>query len=235
MLNFDFVSYKNQLEACRMTGGLVPHPAFQLLQSPSGLPMTTPWSVCAVGQPVQPSKPQLDFRLPSASPAPASGPVLSCPSVYVPPVTRSLPDASETWSDLQFCPRAAFWNVWTDYDACRNGEDGMEIHAAFEIDNSQNRKLQAIAFFHADDGYGDPVPTNAEGFQTTAGGLCVWKYFAPPYQFTDFGDFRLFLPYRTIAFENCGVRGLKFYIALREKAPATSVLTRSDWQRFKLT
>jgi hypothetical protein len=233
---FDFVSYRNQLEACRMTGGLVPHPAFQLLKSPSGLPMTTPWSVCAVGQPVQPPKPVFEFRFPAVSPAPASGPVLSCPSVYVPPpVTRALPDESEPWSDLQFCPRAAFRNVWTDYNVCRNGEDGMEIHAAFEIDNSQNREFRAIAFFHADDGYGDPVPTNAEGFQTTTGGLCVSEYFKPPYQFTVYRDFRLFLPYRTMPFGNGFVWRLKFYIVLREENRSETELAKSNWQRFTLT
>ncbi len=232
---FDFVSYKNQLEACRMTGGLVPHPAFQLLKSPSGLPMTTPWSVCAVGQPVQPSKPQVDFRFPAAPPTPASGPVLSCPAVYVPPVTRFLPDASEIWSDLQFCPRAVFRNVWTDHNVCSNGEWGMEIHAAFEIHNSQNREFQAIAFFHADDGYGDPVPTRAEGFQTTTGGLCVWEHFTPPYRLTEFRDFWLFLPYRTICSGHGVEWRLKFYIALREEDRSGTVLTKSDWQRFTLT
>jgi hypothetical protein len=64
---FDPVSYKNQLEACRMTRGLVPHPAFQLLKSPTGLPMTTPWTVCAVGRsPVPtPTKGLFDFRAPA--------------------------------------------------------------------------------------------------------------------------------------------------------------------------
>lgn len=231
---FDFVSYRNQLEACRMTGGLVPHPAFQLLKSPSGLPMTTPWSVCAVGEPVQPSKPQLDLRLPAASPVPASGPVLSCPSAYVPPVTRSLPDESETWSDLQFCQRGAFCQVWTDYNVWRNGEHGMKIHAAFEIDNSQNREFRAIAFFYADDGYGDPVPTSAAGFQTTLGGLCTWEYFTPPYRFTEYRDFWLFLPYRTISSGHGVAWRLKFYLVLREE-DRPGVLTKSDWQRFTLS
>ncbi len=235
MLNFDFVSYKNQLEACRMTGGLVPHPAFQLLKSPSGLPMTTPWSVCAVGQPAQPPKPKVDLRFPVAPPTPAQGPVLSCPSVYVPPPTPSLPNAGETWSDLEYCPRAAFQKVWTDHNVCRNGEHGMKIHAAFEIDNSQNREFRAIAFFHADDGYGDPVPTSVESFQTTTGGLCVWEYFNPPYQFTVYRDFRLFLPYGTMPFGSGFVWRLKFYMVLREEDCPKTELAKSNWQRFTLT
>lgn len=232
---FDFVSYRNQLEACRMTGGLIPHPAFQLLKSPSGLPMTTPWIVCAVGQPVQPPKPAVEFRIPAASPTPVSGPVLSCPPVYVPPVTLSFSDASETWSDLQFCPRAAFRNVWTDYDACCGGEWGMEIHADFEIENSQNREFQALAFFHADDGYGEPVPTSAEGFQTTAGDLCVWDYFTPPYQVTEYRDFLLFLPYRTFCFGYGVEWRLKFYVLLREEERPETELAKSDWQSFTLS
>jgi hypothetical protein len=232
---FDFVSYKSQLEACRMTGGLVPHPAFHLLKSPSGLPMTTPWSVCAVGEPVQPPKPAVEFRPPAALPITASVPVLSCPSVYVPPVTRWLPAASETWNDLQFGSRAAFQNVWTDHNVRRNGDYGMEIHTAFEIDNSQDREFQAIAFFHADDGYGDPVPTNAEGFQTTMGDLCAWKYFTPPFQFTEYSDFRLFLPYRTICPGHGVEWRLKFYVVLRQGERLGRVLAKSGWRRFTFT
>ncbi len=218
-----------------MTGGLVPHPAFQLLKSPTGLPMTTPWSVCAVGQPVQPPKPAVEFRLPAAPPITASVPVLSCRSVYVPPVTRSLPAASETWNDLQFGPRAAFQGLWTDHNVRRNGERGMEIHAAFEIDYARNREFQAIAFFHADDRYGDPVPTSEEGFQTTTGGLCVWDYFTPPYQFTEYRDFRLFLPYRTICSGHGFEWRLKFYMVLREENQPETELAKSDWQSFTLS
>jgi hypothetical protein len=232
---FDFVSYRNQLEACRMTGGLVPHPAFQLLKSPSGLPMITPWIVCAVGQPVQPPKPAVEFRIPAAPPPPVSGPVLSCPPIYVPPVKRSLHDAGETWSDPQFGPGASFQSVWTDHNVRQNGEYGMEIHAAFEIDNSQNREFQAIAFFYADDWYGDPVPTSAEGFQTTTGGLCVWENFTPPYQFTEYRDFRLFLPYRTICSGDGVAWCLKFHVVLREEGRAQMELAKSDWQRFTIT
>jgi hypothetical protein len=78
------------------------------------------------------------------------------------------------------------------------------------------------------------VITSAEGFQTTKGGLCVWEYFTPLYRIAEFRDFWLFLPYRTIPFENCGVPGLKFYIALREEDRPATPLAKSDWQRFTL-
>jgi hypothetical protein len=231
----DFESYRNQLEACRITGGLVPHPAFQLMQSPSGLPMTTPWSVCAVGKPVQPSKPALNVRLPENPPVPAMRPWLDGASFEIAPVARSIPNASLMWRDLQCCRRATFWRVWTDYNVRRNGEDGMEIHAAFEIHNSQNREFQAIAFFYTDEGHGAPVMTSAEGFQTTKGGLCVWEYFTPLYRIAEFRDFWLFLPYRTIPFENCTMQSLKFYVVLREEDQPATALAKSDWQRFTLT
>ncbi len=143
--------------------------------------------------------------------------------------------ARETWSDLQFSPRAEFQSVWADHNVRHNGEYGMEIHAPFEIDNSQNRELQAIAFFHADDGYGDPVPTSAEGFQTTAGDLCTWEYFTPPYQITIYRDFRLFLPYRTIPCGHGVLWRLKFYVVLREEYLDETGLAKSDWQQFMLT
>lgn len=53
----DFVTYQNQLEACRLTHGLVPHPAFQPMTSSNGMPLTSPWQVCALGQTAEKTKP----------------------------------------------------------------------------------------------------------------------------------------------------------------------------------
>lgn len=60
---FDFVSYRNQLEACKKTFGIVPHPAFERLEAPSGQPMTTPWIVCAVGRPAKQTEPADHFSI----------------------------------------------------------------------------------------------------------------------------------------------------------------------------
>lgn len=62
-LIFDVVSYRNQLEACKRTFGIVPHPAFERLEAPSGQPMTTPWIVCAVGRPAEQAKPANDVSI----------------------------------------------------------------------------------------------------------------------------------------------------------------------------
>ncbi len=46
----DPITYKNQREACRLTWGLVPHPMFNPVKSPSGLPFTSPLQVCLLGR-----------------------------------------------------------------------------------------------------------------------------------------------------------------------------------------
>ncbi len=143
--------------------------------------------------------------------------------------------ARSSWQHFEFRvqPRAAFGGVWMEHNVWCCGEKGMMIHAAFEIHNSQNREFQAIAFFHSDDARGEPVLTGADGFRTTDKGLCVSNLFTPSYQFTEFEDFRLFLPYRTIPVENPVTPTIKFYIALREMHRPSTVLTRSEWQRFR--
>jgi len=386
---FDFVSYRNQLKGSRMTGGIVPHPAVRLLQSPLGFPMTTPWSVCAVGRPVGRANVLLAFSSPAEFHVPAISPALPPLSFGVPPAAPPFPKVTETWRNslgsteydpeeirryeervrrppepsveiedvwtehearrdgrdgmvihaqfssanlwgesLQaialfhyddtvrapvesqaagFCtkdgdlcvsrrfspsyqrsvyrdfqlflpletlhfrncgvwnfkyevvirstepywtqfarspwqhfefrlkPRAAFQDVWMEHSVWRGGEKGMVIHAAFEIHNSQEREFQAIAFFHFDDARGEPVPTDADGFRTTEKSLCVSKQFTPSYQFTEFEDFRLFLPYRTIPFETFAAQNLKFYIAVRAQDGTSAPLIRSGWQRFRFT
>jgi hypothetical protein len=385
---FDFVSYRNQLKASRMTGGIVPHPAVRLLQSPLGFSMTTPWSVCAVGQPAEPAMPAFDFCSAAESHVPASSPAFPPLSFGIPPAAPSFPVAPprqhdlgltdydreeirryeermrrppEPWVEIEnvwteynarcdgregmlihtefssanlwgeglqaiaffyyddtvpapvesqtagfrtqdgdLCvsarfspsfqrsvyrdfqlflpletlhfrncgvwnfkyvvvvrstepywtefarspwqrfefrvqPRAAFRDVWMEHNVWRGGDKGMVIHAAFEIHNSEEREFQAIAFFHSDEARGEPIPTDADGFRTTDKGLCVSKLFTPPYQFTEFEDFQLFLPYWTVPSGDLRGRGLKFYIAIRAQDGTSAPLIRSGWQRFRFT
>ncbi len=145
--------------------------------------------------------------------------------------------ARSPWRRFEFRvqPRAAFRDVWMEHSVWFGGEKGMMIHAAFEIHNSQHREFQAIAFFHSDDTRGEPVPTDADGFRTTDKSLCVSKRFTPPYQFTEFEDFQLFLPYWPVpSGYTCG-RDLKFYIAIRTQDGTSTPLIRSGWQRFRFT
>lgn len=69
----DLVTYKAQLKACKMTGGIVPHPAFVPLKSPTGFPMTNPMEVCLLGRPAKPAQPPMPIRPPSPSTADFSG------------------------------------------------------------------------------------------------------------------------------------------------------------------
>ena len=170
--------------------------------------MRTPWIVCAVGKPVQPSKPLLDIRLPDDPPAPASRPLLHHPSFEIAPVTRSIPDASEMWRDLRFDDtdggesfrreadvrrqaegRVEIEEIWTEFGVEREGSCGLLIHAHFTSINLHNRGLQAIAFFYHDDGIGGEVESSSDEFSATHGGLCVARDFSPPYRRAIYDDF----------------------------------------------
>ena len=45
----DFTTYENQAKACEMTMGLIPHPMVEPLESPTGMPLTSPMQVALLG------------------------------------------------------------------------------------------------------------------------------------------------------------------------------------------
>jgi len=79
-----------------MTGGLVPHPAFQLLKSPNGLPMTTPWQVCALGQTVKVGAPAHSRPRPFATAPQYNRPRTAYESVVPAPPLRRRPAAVDS-------------------------------------------------------------------------------------------------------------------------------------------
>jgi len=245
MLNFDFVSYKNQLEACRKTWGLVPHPTFERLQAPSGLPMTTPWSVCAVGRKAEPEAAR-NFN----SLARTETPVLAPARVHFPEFdtqqpTRSISRAIDTIETdreehrraeeearRQTLPRAEIKSVWTNYDARRGGRDGMLIHTQFTTANLETEELSAIASVYYD-GTQRPVESAEEAFCATDGTLCVSDFLRPRYRNGLYQDFRLFLPLDAFRIHGSGLWKLKFEVVIRRVEPTWAVLTRSPWQNFE--
>jgi hypothetical protein len=76
----DSITRKNQIEACRLTGGLVPHPNFKPLYSWNGLPLGSPFQVALCGRPAN-----------SAVSAPDQP-----TSTYVPPSIQAAPQMPDT-------------------------------------------------------------------------------------------------------------------------------------------
>src|SRR5581483_845998 len=93
----DFVTYENQLKACQLTGGLVPHPAFQPMKSANGMPLTTPWQVCALGQIAEDTKPA--YR-PRPNPEDCSRPWAVADEVYSAPILSTPPAVA--FAPMQF-------------------------------------------------------------------------------------------------------------------------------------
>jgi len=241
---FDFVSYKNQLEACKQTWGLVPHPAFERLEAPSGLPMTTPWSVCAVGRKAEPEPAKSFYSLASTETPVSPRARVSFPEFDTQPPTRSIARAVDTIEtdreerrraeEEARCraePRVEISDIWTDHSVECDGRDGMLIHTAFTSANLQDRNLQAIAFFYYD-GTQKPVASALKEFSTSEGGLCVAEDFSPRYQRAKFSGFWLFLPLDAFRIKSKGTWRLKFEVVIRRAEPTWAVLTRSPWQYF---
>jgi hypothetical protein len=253
MMNFDFVSYKNQLEACRKTFGLVPHPAFERLEAPSGQPMTTPWIVCAVGRPGEKAKPANYYSLATSAETTTPCRVSPFPSFDVEPPLPSIPDARGIWRDFEFTetdaeeirrcedearrrtlPRAEIKSVWTEYDVRLDGHDGIMIHAQFRTANLENEELSAIASFYFD-GTERPVESAWEAFSTSDGTLCVSYFFRPRYRNTLFRDLQMFLPLDAFRLQGNGLWRLKFEVVIRRSEPTWAVLAQSPWQHFEIT
>ena len=132
----DFVTYKNQLEACRRTGGLgVPHPAFQPLKSKTGMPLTSPWQVIALGQ-----------RVKTTQPASRPRPLVATPPTNIPSVSQSLWTAaqSEPYSahveeeyDEGLLQRVATWVARAVYVTVLAGGIGVIVYVGFAIFGSR--------------------------------------------------------------------------------------------------
>lgn len=252
-LIFDVVSYRNQLEACKKTFGIVPHPAFERLEAPSGQPMSTPWIVCAVGRPAQQAEPANNFSLTSPTEPTVTHRAAPFPSFDFEPPLPAIPDARTTWRDLDFAkddaeeirryeekarlrtmPRVEIKNVWTDYDVARDGMAGMLIHTQFASANLQNEGLQVIASFYYEKTQ-KPVESAAHEFSTTNATLCVSNNFTPPYRHALYEDFQLFLPVNAFGVHTSGVWKLTFEVVIRQTEPNWTVLARSPWQYCDFT
>ena len=251
---FDFVSYRNQLKASRMGGGIVPHPSVRLLQSPLGFPMTTPWSVCAVGKPAEPAMPAVNFHSAAESHVPALSPAFPPLSFGVPPATPSAPAAPQIRQhDLGFTdydrgdlrryeervrrrlePYVEIQDAWTEHNARRDGREGMLVHASFRTGNLWGAGLQAIACFYYNDAAQGPVESPGPDFSTGDGALCVYDYFSPPFGRSVYRDFQLFLPLDTLHFRDCGLWNFKYQVVIRSTEPYWTQFARSPWQYFEL-
>lgn len=131
-------------------------------------------------------------------------------------------------------PRAKIHDPWIESTVNRDGEEGMMMHARFEIANLAHEELEAIAQLYVNNRSGkDPVLAyGGNKYHTTTGQLCVWDMFVPPYENTTYNDFSLFLPYRELRRRKPGKWSLKYVLALRTRGLNGMELARSGGVDF---
>lgn len=90
--------------------------------------------------------------------------------------------------------------TWVEVDVEQNGKKGIRVHTEFTIQNC-NGKSATINIFVANS-QGAWVNANDENYKNSDGYVYLGSNFTPRYDNTKFNDYKLFIPYDAINFEN---------------------------------
>lgn len=90
--------------------------------------------------------------------------------------------------------------TWVEVDVEQNGKKGVRVHTEFTIQNC-NGKSATINIFIANS-QGAWVKAKDESYKNSDGYVYLGSNFTPRYDNTRFNDYKLFIPYDAIAFEN---------------------------------
>ena len=126
-------------------------------------------------------------------------------------------------------PSAEIKDIWVEYNAWEYYLDGMKIHVSFDINNLKGKDCIAIAYFYFENG--EPLFDFNQQYCTTDGEVASWTNFVPEYEYTDFTDLSIFLPYDELHMEP-DTYDLKFYVSILYE---DRELYQSDWEYFSFT
>jgi hypothetical protein len=94
-------------------------------------------------------------------------------------------------------PSGLVSDIWFEHDVVYDEEEGLEIHAAFDIYGMRTSMCRVCAFVHNDsDDESVMSELDDEIYMTPEGYLTTQTDFIPLYPDTTFGDFILFIPYK---------------------------------------
>ncbi len=91
--------------------------------------------------------------------------------------------------------RAELVEVWLEHNQMEDGENGMLIHATFDVDGMRNRRLGITAFFKQD---GELLRDTSGDYAAAGGEVATWDTLLPRRNITTYEDFTLFMPYREL-------------------------------------
>ncbi|WP_212005794.1 M12 family metallopeptidase [Chitinophaga sp. HK235] len=116
------------------------------------------------------------------------------------PKTFTKVPSTDTLSGIVVKPSASVFNIKTTHNVTRNGVNGMEVAANFNIWDAKNKNCIAGIYFFTHDA--KRVPAMDVKYQTNTGDACSVEKFTPAYSNTKFENYRLFFPYNQFKIKN---------------------------------
>lgn len=120
---------------------------------------------------------------------------------------------------------------WVDYDVYNNGNKGMQIHIKFNVRGLKNRNIWVAASFY-DEKSKNPIKCYADGYHNSSG-MLVYQYFTPPYEYSVYDDFKLFMPY--YVFDNSSMQPGKYTYFASIGIEGGEQIRTSNWYAFTYT
>lgn len=126
-------------------------------------------------------------------------------------------------------PTAVFKDVRFDDDVVENGETGLRIHVKFSVYQAKNVLSELVVrFFNGDDAL-----TDSDGkFRNASGEVAVKRDLKPGYDWTDYNDLTLFIPYRQLDLDD-GTYTLNMDIDVNYKNG--ELMTHLTWKEYPYT
>lgn len=116
-------------------------------------------------------------------------------------------------------------NVWNGWTWVTIPVNGMEIHTNFDINECRAQKIRVCMFVYEPDGR--PTESYNSQYRSPDGQLTIQEETVPNYANTNYGDFKLFMPYSE--FNAFGQKSYKFCVTIMKEGIN---LAMSDWVYF---
>lgn len=128
---------------------------------------------------------------------------------------------------------ARFNRIWVDHNAYEDGKKGMKIHMHLEVDNAKNHNVRVIAYFYFTSG--TALKDYDDSYNTTDGNVSCGKSITPGYDYTEWKDLTMFMPYDQLHLSKSGTHHLKFYMSVRDRTSDKWLGEDSQWETFDIT
>lgn len=117
--------------------------------------------------------------------------------------------------------------VWADFNLEESGANGLMIHVDFSATDIEQHSLNVVAYFEYSTG--TPLKDTDGNYRASDGRIAVEKTVTAQFDYSQWGDFKLFMPYSQIHTPS-GNHSLRFYVQIYDKT--TGVQETSGYTDF---